>query len=121
MPRRVSLPGSDELFRETSVEEPAADSVTASRPDETTVAEVTESNGNGLPRSSGRVRHEEKITVYVTADELVDLEHARLELRRSHRISSDRGRIVREAIAIVLADLNLNGEDSVLVDRLRSR
>ena len=117
MPRRVSLPGSDELFRETSVEERAAESAR----EEKTAADRSESNGVGPPRSSGRVRHEEKITVYVTADELVDLEHARLELRRSHRISSDRGRIVREAIAIVLADLKLNGEDSVLVDRLRSR
>jgi hypothetical protein len=116
MPRRVSLPGSDELFRETSVEQSAAEYV---QPE--AAAEGSQSNGDGLPRSSGRVRHEEKITVYVTADELVDLEHARLELRRSHRISSDRGRIVREAIAIVLADLKLNGEDSVLVDRLRSR
>jgi hypothetical protein len=116
MPRRVSLPGSDELFRETSVEQSAAEYVHREA-----AAEESQSNGDGSPRTSGRVRHEEKITVYVTADELVDLEHARLELRRSHRISSDRGRIVREAIAIVLADLKLNGEDSVLVDRLRSR
>jgi hypothetical protein len=67
------------------------------------------------------VRHDEKMTVYVTADELLDLEHARLDLRRHHSLAVDRGRLVREAIAIALADLDLNGGDSVLVQRLRSR
>jgi hypothetical protein len=69
-------------------------------------------------RSSGRVRHDEKMTVYVTADELFDLEHARLSLRRDQGLAVDRGRLVREAIAIVLADLEVNGDDSVLVQRL---
>jgi hypothetical protein len=63
------------------------------------------------------VRHDEKMTVYVTADELLDLEHARLTLRRAGH-SVDRGRLVREAIAMALADLDANGEDSVLVHRL---
>jgi hypothetical protein len=31
----------------------------------------------------------------------------------------DRGRVVREAIALVLADLDEHGEESVLVRRLR--
>jgi hypothetical protein len=69
-------------------------------------------------RSSGRVRHDEKMTVYVTADELLDIEHARLSLRRDQGLAVDRGRLVREAIAIVLADLEVNGDDSVLVQRL---
>ena len=51
---------------------------------------------------SGRVRHDEKITVYVTADELLDLEHTRLTLRRDHGLAVDRGRIVREAIHLAL-------------------
>ena len=66
---------------------------------------------------SGRVRHDEKMTVYVTADELLDIEHAPLTLRRSG-LSVDRGRLVREAVALVLADLEQNGDDSVLVQRL---
>ena len=45
------------------------------------------------------------MTVYVTADELLDLEHARLALRRDHGLAVDRGRLVREAMALVLADL----------------
>ena len=52
------------------------------------------------------------MTVYVTADELLDIEHARLTLRRSG-LSVDRGRLVREAVALVLADLEQNGDDSV--------
>jgi hypothetical protein len=72
-------------------------------------------------KSSGRVRHDEKMTVYVTADELLDIEHARLSLRRHQGLAVDRGRLVREALAIVLADLELNGDDSVLVQRLIGR
>jgi hypothetical protein len=65
------------------------------------------------------VRHDEKMTVYVTADELLDLEHARLMLRREHELAVDRGRLVREAVAIALADLDARGEDSVIVQRLK--
>ena len=45
--------------------------------------------------SSGRVRHDEKITVYVSAEELLALEQARLNLRARHSMAVDRGRIVR--------------------------
>lgn len=73
------------------------------------------------PSPSGRERHEEKITVYCSADELVDLESARLALRADHGLAVDRGRIVREALAVVLADLRAKGEASVLVRRLGGR
>ncbi|QDY80778.1 hypothetical protein [Streptomyces qinzhouensis] len=72
-------------------------------------------------RPSGRERHDEKITVYVSAEELMDLEHARLVLRGEHGLAVDRGRIVREAVAVVLADLEQRGEASILVRRLRGR
>ncbi|MFD8807791.1 hypothetical protein [Streptomyces sp. NPDC059597] len=72
-------------------------------------------------RPSGRERHDEKITVYVSAEELMDLEHARLVLRGEHGLAVDRGRIVREAVAVVLADLEARGEASILVRRLRGR
>ncbi|MCZ2812138.1 MULTISPECIES: hypothetical protein [unclassified Modestobacter] len=67
----------------------------------------------------GRTRHEEKITVYCSADELLALETARLTLRGQHGVATDRGRIVREAIAVLLDDLEVHGENSVLVRRLR--
>lgn len=69
-------------------------------------------------RGSGRVRHEEKITVYVSRDELLALERARLTLRAEHAMAVDRGRIVREALAATLDDLTLRGPDSELVRRL---
>ena len=94
MPRRVTLPGASELFRDTQA---AAD------------------EGS---RGSGRVRHDEKITVYVSADELLALEQARLTLRARHGLAVDRGRIVREAIAATLADLESGGGESELVRRL---
>jgi hypothetical protein len=68
-----------------------------------------------------RTKHDEKITVYISADELLALESARLTLRGQHGLAADRGRIVREAIAVLLADLGEHGEDSVLVRRLRGR
>jgi hypothetical protein len=70
-------------------------------------------------RRTDRAKHDEKITVYISADELLALESARLTLRGQHGVAADRGRIVREAIAVLLADLGERGDDSVLVRRLR--
>jgi hypothetical protein len=68
---------------------------------------------------SPRQKHDAKITVYVSDEELLALEHARLALRAHHGVAVDRGRVVREAVAVVLADLADNGAESVLVRRLR--
>ena len=129
MARRVSLPTADDLFRPTASPDDedsgahddhgalqAAVPRQAPRP----VAAVPEPAQDDAParRSSGRVRHDEKMTVYVTADELVHIEHARLMLRRDQGLAVDRGRLVREALAIVLADLEEHGDDSELVRRL---
>ena len=70
-------------------------------------------------RGRERTKHDEKITVYISADELMELETARLTLRGQHGLAADRGRIVREAISVILADLAERGEDSVLVRRLK--
>ena len=134
MPRRVSLPGADELFRSTGAvtrptdDEPAEryeGGFAASTATATDVIERPPSaptlRPSGPRRPSGRQRHEEKITVYVSPSELVDLEHARLVLRAEHSLAVDRGRIVREALAVVLADLESKGEQSILVRRLRGR
>jgi len=111
--RRVSMPAADDLFRPTSdTEQPAPDQ----RPRR--VRAVADDTDTGPKRPSGRVRHDEKMTVYVTADELLDIEHARLTLRRHHGLAVDRGRLVREALALVLADLEAQGDDSALVQRL---
>jgi hypothetical protein len=115
--RRVSLPAADDLFRPTAPEEPgAADKAVRAVPD--APAEAAEGDQSSPRKPSGRVRHDEKMTVYVTSDELLDLEHARLSLRRSHGMAVDRGRLVREAISLVLADFEEHGKDSVLVRRL---
>jgi hypothetical protein len=66
-----------------------------------------------------RTKHDEKITVYISADDLLALESARLTLRAQHGLAADRGRIVREAVSVLLADLAEHGDDSVLVRRLR--
>jgi hypothetical protein len=110
--RRVSMPAADDLFRPTSDAETAA----AERPRR--VRAVADEAEAGPKRPSGRIRHDEKMTVYVTADELLDIEHARLTLRREHGLAVDRGRLVREALALVLADLEAQGVDSPLVQRL---
>lgn len=68
----------------------------------------------------GKPRHEEKVTFYCTASDLTRLEAARLDLRANYRLSSDRGRIVRAAIAEILDDFDTRGADSLLVKRLSS-
>ena len=95
MPSRVNLPGAEELFRSTGAKPPES--------------------AEGM--ASGRVRHDEKITIYVSSDELLALEDARLNLRRAG-ITVDRGRIVRAAIAAGLADLEEKGTHSEIVARL---
>jgi len=120
MTRRASLPGAAELFRttaSTAAGSPAeAVAVEASGPRPVRAVEPATRTGRG---PSGRERHDEKITVYVSAPELVELESARLRLRAEHGVGVDRGRIVREALAIVLAELDEAGADSALVRRLR--
>jgi hypothetical protein len=113
VPRRLSLPGADELFRATQDD----DDPTAGAPKPTAVPDP-DPDDDEKRRGSGRVRHDEKMTVYVTRDELFDLEHARLALRRDYGLAVDRGRLVREAVAIVLADLAERGDDAELVRRL---
>ena len=109
MPRRVSLPAADDLFRPTvHIEEQAA----------APAKQAAEADGDGRKKPSGRVRHDEKMTVYITSDELLDIEHVRLVLRRSHGLAVDRGRLVREAVAMVLADFEARGAESALVRRL---
>jgi hypothetical protein len=147
MSRRVPLPGADELFRSTgpaAVPEPdpvppapqnaAAPAVAPALvpPPAGDPAEPGEDDFGAAPvrrrprpvgerRPTGRERHDEKITVYCSAEELIDIERARLTLRGEHGLAADRGRIVREALAVVLADLDAKGEQSVLVRRLRGR
>jgi hypothetical protein len=94
--RRVSLPGVHELLRPATRDQTAHD---------------------GRP-ASGRETHSQKITVYLSADELLDLERARLTLRARGMVV-DRGRLVREAIAALLADLDAGVESSLLARRLR--
>jgi hypothetical protein len=140
MSRRATLPGADELFRRTGdapeadptpAEAPAPASTGTTAPVAVAVAAedaapapvrsapARRRTRSGERRPTGRERHDEKITVYVSPEELVDLEQAKLVLRAQHGLAVDRGRIVREALAVVIADLEAKGEDSILVRRLR--
>ena len=109
------MPAADDLFRPTVVPD-APETPEQGEPSE--VQPTAEGKPAAKRTPSGRVRHDEKMTVYVTADELLDLEHARLTLRRNHGLAVDRGRLVRAAVAIALADLDANGDESVIVQRL---
>jgi hypothetical protein len=123
----VSLPAADDLFRKTAEAQAGAERekkrvrAVPDAPGRETTAEPEEPTAEaprGQKKPSGRVRHDEKMTVYITSEELLDLEHARLALRRTQGLAVDRGRLVREAVALVLADYEANGDDSVLVRRL---
>ncbi len=136
MTRRASLPGADELFRNTApalsavrevvTEQPAAQPAVSAPV--TSSAPHTKKGVRSIPRRrvtqadkspSGRERHDEKITVYLSPDELFDLDQARLMLRGDLGLAVDRGRIVRESIAVIIADLEAKGEQSILARRLR--
>ena len=67
------------------------------------------------------VNHPGLDAVVVASLHTLHYEHARLALRAAHGLAVDRGRIVREAMAVVLADLEAKGADSILVRRLRHR
>jgi L-aminopeptidase/D-esterase-like protein len=118
--RRTSLPGAAELFRSTVAPAHAAEDNGdddwfggAQQPRTRRARPATPRRG------SPRQKHDSKITVYVSDEELLALEHSRLALRATHGLAVDRGRVVREAIAIMLADLEEHGENSMLVRRLR--
>ncbi|WP_130865675.1 hypothetical protein [Acidipropionibacterium timonense] len=120
--RRVSLPGASELFRSTAEVEQATSEDDAGvargqRRRRSSASPRKSDAGEATRRGTGRVRHDEKITVYVSTEELLALENARLRLR-ARGIAADRGRIVREAIAIVLADLDQRDGESALASRL---
>jgi len=105
MPRRVNLPGADELFRATS---------SRTRDDLDTDDDAAAESAD----ASGRVKHNEKMTVYLTSDELLAIEQARLKLRGELGRNVDRGRLVRAALAIALGDLEARGTDSEIAQRL---
>ena len=122
MSRRASLPGADELFRRTSPERTAEPRKTAPAPAPEPVAKVDKSTKpqiasvTEVPRKAPK--HDEKITFYCTAEDLMSIEKARLSLRSQHGIAADRGKIVRAALAYVLEDFEARAEDSILLRRL---
>jgi hypothetical protein len=136
MTRRASLPGADELFRSpapslsavreitpevaTPVAQPSSSIGTAPSKSKKGVRGVARRRVTSADKSpSGRERHDEKITVYLSADELFDIDQARLMLRGDLGLAVDRGRIVRESIAVIIADLEAKGDQSILARRLR--
>ena len=138
MTRRANLPGADELFRSTT---PALSAVPTQSSTEIVnplippaiatpkspsskkgVRTIARRRMTTIDRSpSGRERHDEKITVYLSPDELFDLDQARLQLRGDLGLAVDRGRIVRESIAVIIADLEAKGDQSILARRLRGQ
>lgn len=67
--------------------------------------------------TSGRTQHTHKITVYLSEAELRRLE-AMTEDARRIGIRTDRGRVVREALALAYKDIHLGGPKSMIVRRL---
>ena len=130
MSRRVSLPGADELFRQTTTlsavpsqnPTPIEDVPTAPITSKKSVRTTPRRRVNSFDKSpSGRERHDEKITVYLSPEELYDLEQARLALRGDLGLAVDRGRIGRESLAIIIADLETKGDQSIIARRLRGK
>ena len=135
MTRRASLPGADELFRAntpalSAVRQVVEEAQEVSKPIGVSATPKSKKGVRSTPRRrvttvdrspSGRERHDEKITVYLSPEELYDLEQARLALRGDLGLAVDRGRIVRESLAIIIADLETKGDQSIIARRLRGK
>ena len=129
MSRRAALPGANELFRATSSAAALAESSTPAAAEHPVPPAADQGPGVPAPKRaraslrepSGRERHDEKITVYLSADELVQLDEAKASLYRDHGLKVDRGRIVREAVAVVVGDRAAKGEASILARRIQER
>ena len=117
MSPRASLPGAEELFRRTASGKVAPRKPSSADPQESksTKLQVAKETATEAPRAP---RHDEKITFYCTAQDLMALEQARLKLRAEHGVGVDRGRIVRAALAYVLEDFEARADDSILLRRL---
>ena len=127
--KRASLPGASELFRQTQ-SNPAFDAPRRAEPreavpedgvEDAAVSSTRATEVLQVPVASGRVRHDQKITVYFSSEELFALEDATLLCKRAHGLKVDRGRLVRSAVALALADLAENGADSDVVAALRAQ
>ena len=124
MSHRARLPGAEELFRRTG---PGPDQGAAIPPDQvqddlSTKLQDDLSTNDEIPVRpvpAKAPKHDEKITFYCTGDDLMALERTRLSLRSEHGLGSDRGRIVRAALAHVLEDYEARGKDSILLRALR--
>ncbi len=140
MPRRVGLPGASELFRSTAdavdlvgqvdaARVPARPHSAASSPspaeprlaEQPSPADSRSAEPKPAVAHTGRVRHDEKITVYVSSEELIALEQLRLHLRAEHGLAVDRGRIVRAALASALAAIGDDGPDADVIRRLAAQ
>ena len=121
MSRRASLPGAEELFRRTTSADKPSKPVPQRQVDKSPNLQVASPPAaqKATPEGERKApKHEEKVTFYCTAQDLMELEKARLSLRAEHGVAADRGRIVRAALAYVLEDFAARGEDSILLRHL---
>jgi hypothetical protein len=121
--RRASLPGAEELFRRTSSPERSrerTEKATSRQVAKSTKLQVAQPEAPAKTQAPDRKapKHDEKVTFYCTAEDLMELEKARLTLRAEHGVAADRGRIVRAALAYVLEDFTARGDDSILLRHL---
>jgi hypothetical protein len=106
------------IFEESQAE-PEPRAVASAVPPQAAALPLSDDVTSAESERGRRPRHDEKVTFYCTASDLTRIERARLALRAEHRVASDRGRIVRAALAEILDDFELNGSSSALVRRLR--
>ena len=96
------LPGASELFRETKGARPEA---AGQQPAESTP-------------EPAKPKHDEKITVYISSEQLLALEQARLKLKAEYGLRVDRGKLVRAAVALALDELDELGRQASVVKML---
>jgi hypothetical protein len=107
--RRVSLPGADELFRQTTTLS-AVPSVAPTPVEDQPEATIPTQQSKKAVRTTPRRR----VNTF-------DRSPSGRERRGDLGLAVDRGRIVRESLAIIIADLESKGDQSIIARRLRGR
>src|SRR5699024_1903720 len=110
MPRRVNMPGADEIFGPTSSPEQSESSGQSS----------DQLSAQSSAPASARARHNATTTVHLTSAQLLAVAQTGSRLRGEQGRSIDRGRLVRAALAVALDDWNTNGLDSQVGQLLRN-
>jgi len=67
------------------------------------------------------IQHDKKITIYMTTNKLLDIEHTHLSLQHHQKLTINRNQLIQKTITITLTNLKTNNNNNVLMQQLTSQ